>query len=293
MLEFRCGFKQNLNFIDITGTFFYKSGMSLTDALIPIYDGATPYEAGFRFQADDALLGLAINHLYETAPEKFGDTQLRAYLRYSVTKYLSGVSCRDPFGQPTLLPFLGRLFESYSVNPFADIRLAYLGGSDYFPHSIFGDDSSKLREMFGKFRDFNPTRTQGITSENSKNFLTSGKYDYVITGNVLNDPRVEDVKSVFAGCANMTRPGGLIIHGIGYSNHHYNLILNRVFHDACCQKRIDDNYPKHHGDPERGLVLDAIVMQQNQDVDLSDSHLQMLEKNELIPVVGYNKPSPA
>ena len=265
--------------------------MCLKNAMIPVYDDRNPDKAGFRFQSDDALLCIAINHLYETQPEKFGESSTRAKIRVAIEHYLKSPDARDPFGAPQILPFLGDLFASHGVNPFADIRLACLGGSDMLSHSIFGDDTADLRKMFQKFRDFNPHRTQAITAANSGNVLTCGKYHYILTGNVLNDPRVENVKSVFAACANMAAPGGVAIHGIGYSNHHYNLILNRAFHNVCGQARIDEFDLKRHGNEDRGFVFDAIIMQQRKDVELKDPYLDQLERRDIIPH-AYNAESP-
>lgn len=255
--------------------------MYLTDGLISVYDPSRRKISGFRFHTDDAVMCMAINHLFETQGEKFGPEETRAQLKRDIEFYLRAPSTLngDPYGQVSILPFLASAFESHNVRPLDDVYVAFLGGNDYFDGSIFGAYTKKFRSGFKKLRDFSD-RESYLTLEKSHQVVD--EFDYVLSGNVLNSPHVRDVTSVFAACANILKPGGIAIHGINYSDDHYGITLSDKFHAVCAQTRIDEMRFKNNQDG-RGNLLDAIVLKQNRRMAIQESCLRKHADNGIIP----------
>ena len=247
--------------------------------LIPFHHPQT----GFPYRTDTAILCAGINYLADTKPDLFGGPDIIDLLRADIADYLARAPRKESPEKTPILPVLPDIFSGRNVTPFADIRLAFLGGEDYFDHSVFGADTKPLRESFAAFRDFHDHRNGNALTAARTNFIAeNGKYDIVLSGNVLNYPVVPNVKSVFAACANILKPGGLAIHGVDYSSHHYDLLLSEKFHDVCGQQKLNPALPRYEMS-RKVAIIDYLAFRQVEDVYLTDAMLMRLEKSRAIP----------
>jgi len=252
--------------------------MKLPEPIIPAYYPA----GGSPFRTDTAILCTAINYLAATRPDSFGGTDFCASLRADIDDFMARRAGSPRFMIP-ILPYLHDLFTAKGIAPFKDVRLAFLGGEDFFDHSVFGAGTTALRESFAAFRDFHEYRLgNGLTADRAPCVIARGKYDIVLSGNVMNFPEVPNVKSVFAACANLLKKEGLAIHAVDYSRDHYDLILSVPFHKVCGQKMTGPVTPRIHPDRQE-MVVDYIALTQRREVRLSDKDLDVLEKAQIIP----------
>ncbi len=242
--------------------------MTIINALVPVYEpieSEDGMKSRFRFQADDVFFCMAVNHLFETRPESFGSPSMRANLIAETEAFLDQYESEETKGLAPILPFLSGLFKRHGVNPFSDIRLAFLGGEIY---------NQKICDMFAHFLDLQPTRTEGLRLSNVDHFMAQGKYDYVISGNVVNDPGVKQPDDVFAASASMLKTDGVAIHGISYGDHNYRVILDSDLHTICAQHMI--HQINSHKNAFNEQVMDAVVLQQLMEVRVTPAQLNRI-----------------
>ena len=246
--------------------------MSYYDALISVYD---PYQAkrpGFRFNTNEALLCIAINHQFILEPELFGNTIKREKLKIEIQNYILSTDHLPPWGRP-ILPFITALFDYHDIQPFKDIKMAFLNGYD-IDESVWDQEMEGLGRKFNRFTCYDFMRASGLTIETSITPDECSQYDYVLTGNILNDPSRQDIKEIFAACANLAKKDGLVIHGLNYSTAHQQDILSEEFHRICGQFRLDQGPETYIGNQG---IIDAMVLWQKEDMLLPKFYLDWLD----------------
>lgn len=139
------------------------------------------------FHPDETLLHVVINNLYARHPEKFGTEETRQSLHHAIASKVEAT--RQIHGDTghganmTILPPLAALFEAYEISAFADVRMAFLGCNE-----TTLKNAQPIIKSMKAFADFHPERTEVRDCGTWEKHITGGKYDYALTGNVLNDP---------------------------------------------------------------------------------------------------------
>jgi hypothetical protein len=228
------------------------------ESAIPLFMRTPEGRREFRYRTDDSLVCLTLNQLLDDRPQLL-DEAARNDIKRDLTERL-GPPRADEY-PPAILPALADVFASRNVNPFAGLRLSIVGAGDLFPDGILGPRSASLRDMFGEIVDFHPQRTEKLTQKSAARFAEDEKFDAILTCNALNDPRYPKVRETMAAVAQIAKPGASIVHGIGYSDDHYGVILDRDFHAACGQETVGVV------NPARSLIggaklIDALVLRQ-------------------------------
>ncbi len=241
----------------------------MKNELIPVFGkNAKP-----AYEHDKALVCVAINHLFNKTPEIFGNLETRGRIKDEIGSYLT------TYGSwPHMLGTLGYIFEKYDVNPFGDIRLAYLGGEPMGKGlGVFSMQTRKLRSMFNAFANFNPKINFGVSLDTVDEVIAEGKYDVVISGNVLNLSSI-NAPSIMMAVAATTKEGGLIVHGLGYGNCNYEIILHEAFYKNVCSHEELGRY-----NPQQlfagGGTYDAVVFKQASEI--SSDRLKMMKTSRL------------
>ncbi|MFO1243223.1 MAG: hypothetical protein U1E36_08540 [Rickettsiales bacterium] len=115
-----------------------------------------------------------------------------------------------------------KICRSDGVNPLKDISLAYIGGGDSFPDTI-----APLRGRFRNFADIQLSRGRLLSTNNIERYTQKGRFDIVVTANVLNDPRQDFPEDLFAASALLARPKGLIAHVVGRNANYTDHVLSK------------------------------------------------------------------
>lgn len=228
-------------------------------------------EYGSKFHPDEVLLHVTINDLFGRHPEKFGSAEIHHILQQEIKEGMAN-ALAVPSEKRTILPLLGALFSTRGLQPLSGISLAFLACNDRTYN-----DMESLRSSLGLFTDLDPKRTEALNFENAIQCASNGRYDYVLTGNVLNDPKLQfygsTVPVIQTGIANMLKKGGLAIHGLNYSGDHYDQIIDKTLLKFIGQEVQQQINPR--GNYE--LLIDALILSQKEEVSISPRRFQWME----------------
>ena len=278
----------------------------LTPELAAEYVGQDPnYHA---FSDDQYAIILMINNLYNERPELFGDEAQRARLEIRTFDILQSQVARDGFFNA----FAGMLHNE-GINPFQDISVMCVGFDeplikDIYPFfHMFNEKTGGFRDMFERFIDINAQRNTTLSQGNAMDIVGGEKVDYVITGNVLNDPEMCDFPDeVMYACAIAAKKGATIFHMLGYSSDNYPLIFNKNRIRFAGQEHIGDVPNINNGEEvcsylqlrqieERGHLPGAwytfnIGNRRRDTKELSTTERRLIENPKLIARNGFASP---
>ena len=251
---------------------------------------------------DQAGILQIINDLFLREPERFGDDKARSEIKRLVdAQFKAFDDKRREIKQNVFNPNFRMLrnekralvanlfgnvaviFNQYCPDALKGISIAVVGFDS--PNSlyeftgqhraVFTPCSKALFDMFDEVYDFFPNRNNGhfsLEEVDAKYPVT--KVDYVVTGNVLNDPiHSNSSHFVFLAAARMLKKGGRAIHLLGYSNHFYDLHVNNPTMIALAgQKRIAALPTQHHFnglEAERFGSQDFVIFEQSYTIGIT------------------------
>lgn len=224
------------------------------------------------FSDDQYAVILMINNLFNERPELFGDEEQRARLQTRTLDILQSQMARDDFFNA-----FAKMLHNEGINPFNDISVLCVGFDepllkDVYPFFyVFNEKTAGFRDMFERFIDINDERNKTLTQGNAMDIVDGKKVDYVITGNVLNDPEMCDFPDeVMYACAIAAKKGATVFHMLGYSSDNYPLIFNK--------NRLRFSGQEHVGD---------VPNINNGEEVCSYLHLRQIEEREHLPGTWY------
>ncbi len=251
---------------------------------------------------DQAGILQIINDLFLRQPERFGDVGTRTEIKKLVdAQFQAFHDKRTEIQRPifydnyhqlrkekraivaNLFSNVAGIFKQHCPDALKGISIAVVGfdAPNYVSkrtgehRAVFTPSSKALFDMFDKVYDFYPGRNDdqfSLTAIDAK--YADTKVDYVVTGNVLNDPAHSNSSHfVFLAAARMLKKGGRAIHLLGYSNHFYDLHINNPTMIALAgQKRIAALPSQHHFnglEETRFGSQDFVLFEQSYAVDIT------------------------
>jgi hypothetical protein len=182
-----------------------------------------------------------INDVYARHPEKFGSEEVRASLKQDIDEYLGKEHRNHSILEPKFYEFFVERLEHYKLQPFADISCAFVAPDD--------EAIAVARPLLKQFKAFDMVAglytdrvsyTDARKDDAPQSCHSKGdwinmdpangpKHDYVLTGNVINDPHSDHMQvSSMVACGMITKKGGRVMHILTYG---------------------EDNPTNHVGDP--------------------------------------------
>ena len=67
------------------------------------------------------------------------------------------------------------------------------------------------------------------------NYIGKGKIDLLVTGNVLNDPRIKSPEEIMFAGAHLVRQSGITVHVVGRTGNNLDLITPEDMLEGCGQ----------------------------------------------------------
>ncbi len=290
----------------------HERAAQLTEhALFPIRDSFYVYSDQYQIEPREAIVSPdqasvlhIINDLFLRDPERFGDASNREEIKRRVYIFFQEFADKkqelidNTWSHPDMFKRLkdekramsadlfhnvADVFKELCPDALKDISIALVGfdSPNYVEEfsgpakAVFSDKNKALLNMFGKVHDFYPYRAGGpFTLEAIDANHPNTKVDYVVTGNVLNDP-IYSLSShhVFLAAGRMLKQGGRAIHLVGYSNHYYDLHINNPAMVLLAgQKRIASLPTQHHFnglEEHRYGCQDFVMFEQTRTVDIA------------------------
>lgn len=191
---------------------------------------------------DQAGIVLVINQLFEKQPERFGDADNRKKIADDVRAIIAAKHKKSVF-----LGKLAEVLKTHAPHALSDISITLVGMDDpaYLTRylkpewAVFSEDAAPLMAMFATIHDFNPARnTPAFSLHKVVNDYPDTKVDFVVVGNVDNDPDTRYWNLILPAAARMLKTGGSSIVLSGYSSDSYdNYIRNNYMQMLCGQTR--------------------------------------------------------
>jgi hypothetical protein len=172
--------------------------------------------------ADQMGIYAVMNTMFETAPELFGNETTQRQIQEDIHGLIAA-----NFTHLELMGEIGLVFRRYNINPFADISLCFIGADrirdwSQYPRDglIRTEETAPLIDMFGQVTIFNAANdpAQRFDLDTYERLTQGQKFDFVLTGNVLNDPKVTVPLTIFAACSNALKKKGHAIHLTEYGS---------------------------------------------------------------------------
>lgn len=257
------------------------------------------------FHADETLFHVAINDVYAQSPEKFGSYEIQQSLREKIRGIVEAQQHPDHAKIATVdrttLPHLAALFKEHEIEPLAQVRIAFLGCN---PQTL--EYAKELTRTMRAFADFHPERTEVLDCSTWEKYIADGKFDYVLTGNVLNDPKFAWPSYTMTGIASVLKKGGKAIHALNYSDDHWKAIHNKNTLDFIGQK-IESQLNRRAR--TFSVSVDALTVLQEREVAISHQYhmwarqtgalagepeylrpevAYLRDRPELLPAIGYS-----
>lgn len=240
------------------------------NSLIPVHD---ENGTAHNIHPDVLLFCAAINDLHSKDDTLFGPREIQDQIREEVKTFISLKEASAASDEETpnelsspyaLLNFISKKFEEYGISPFQDTRIAFIGGSD----GIASEQTEYLRNNCANFLDVNPVRNnQSLGLHNWDDYTQDGKFDYVLTGNVLNDPKTPQPYNVFAASGCIAKEGGTVLHALQYSNDNMYQTMNEGLHSLSGQS-LNETIMEHGSEHYKAFI----ALSQEQDRNLSEEH---------------------
>lgn len=197
-------------------------------------------EPGGVKTADFWGLWAVINDLYDHHPEVFGAKQTARALKRDLNEYLGVNHENYTIRNAQFYTFFAERLQHYGINPFADISCAFVSPAKNLPQN-----AKPILERFKQFSIVKQVDThycayEDIGAEGNRRDITTEvpRYDYVLTGNVINDPFTDNrqVETILA-CGMLAKKGGKIMHVLTYGeDKKKGNIENEVLHVLAGQK---------------------------------------------------------
>ena len=161
---------------------------------------------------DEAGVYYILDDLLAREPERFGDDEQRK----SLLEALALIP--DDVLRPS--SYIAELFKHYEINPLADIEIFSV--APYARENASGlFNMAKRYELTDQYTMFFATPSNRERSPDvayASEILKNGKFDYVLTGNVVNDPKNTSPLDTVAASAMLLKKGGLALHMTSYSD---------------------------------------------------------------------------
>lgn len=185
------------------------------DRLIPSRLSNEERHWNFCF-ADQMAIYVLLNLLYKDRPEKFGNPDTQTLLKEEI----HGLIASKKIKYQPLIGEIGLLFQKHQINPLEDISVCFIGADDPDNVCIITPETEPLTSLFKNLRVLNAKngREQYLHIDTYEKIMNGEKFDFVLTGNVLNDPKCRWPIGLFAACANITKQGGHTIHLTEYGS---------------------------------------------------------------------------
>jgi hypothetical protein len=213
----------------------------------------------------------AIEDIYARYPERFGTAAQRQELEKNLTHYIA--THEHCLNKPDFYQYFVGQLAARGLNPFHDQSIAIVGGwvkwgtqteRGWVPKKTY-DAADPLLACFAEFHDISiPSKGEAFTITNALEMTGGKKLDYVITGNVLNDPENYWGDDTLLACAKILKCGGKAIHMLGYgedfhSGHIGNPYLHQLGGQSHCYNIPEGAYVcnrRRGGDATEMMVLE-------------------------------------
>ena len=220
---------------------------------------------------DTGLVLCVVNDLYKKHPERFGPPEVREQLEIDVADFMKEREKKDKNSDfmKDILVFLNEKFDEYGINPLSQTRITFVAC-----RGEIIEEAAGFFDHFEAFNDIHPDRGSALFTENWQDFSKEGKYDYVLTGNVLNTPNNFRAHNVFAACACILKKDGIGIHALGFSNDNFERVFHEGLHVMCGQEGLNLlTYEPRHG---YLTCVEFAFFRQKKEVSLNCEQLQWL-----------------
>lgn len=232
----------------------------------------------YRNATDLSGVLAVINDIYDRHPEKFGSEKIREALKKDLAKHLQGgiLQRKSSVLKDEFYQYFAKRLDHYGLHPFDDTSLTFVAGWAHGTSTL--EAAEPLLKRFQRFQNLKEILTTG----NALNLVNRERADYVVTGNVVNNPDNTDTTDTMLACANMAKKGGRVIHLLSYGEDILRHVIDdEKLHELAGQKHLH-NEP---AGPYNGLLgmTKLMMLEQLREVEhsteVSASYQKAKQKN--------------